>query len=92
MVACPYNRSLFQPANSFFNDVILRGFWMSRWYEQNGEAAKKELFNQLIKLVREEKLRLWSERIPFPKDFSIALERAVHTHVRDRKVLLAFES
>jgi len=74
-----------------FNDVTLRGFWMSRWYEQHGEADKKQLFSELTKLVREEKLRIWSERIPFPKDFSTALDRAVHTSVRDRKVLLAFE-
>lgn len=73
-----------------FNDVTLKGFWMSRWYEQHGDQEKKNLINELIKIVKSEKLRLWTERHPFAS-FNAALARAINTSSRDRKVLLSFE-
>lgn len=34
-----------------FNDIKLRGFWLTRYYEQNPDARKKTL-QQLISLVQ----------------------------------------
>jgi len=82
------------PTSQFiFNDVILRGFWMSKWYETHSPKEKQELLVELLKLVQAEKLRLWTERHPFTTTgFSDALNRAINTSVRDRKVLLSFEN
>lgn len=79
------------PTSSFiFNDITLKGFWMSRWYEQHTDKEKMDLFNQLQTQVKNQKLRLWVERHDF-KGFSAALERAGNTSSRGRKVLLKFE-
>ena len=81
------------PTGQFiFNDVTLKGFWMSKWYEEHGEKAKQDLISELIGLVKDSKLRLWTERHPFTESgFRTALHRAINTHERDRKVLLSFQ-
>jgi trans-2-enoyl-CoA reductase len=75
-----------------FNDVRLRGFWLTRWNEKNGLQGKKKTVEQLVNLVQTEKLRLWTETHAFnEKGFPVALNRAVNSNKRDRKVLLQFE-
>jgi len=75
-----------------FNDLRLRGFWLTRWYEQNGKEGRLKVLNELIALIQSEKLRLWSEAHSFnEKAFPNALDRAIFTLKRDRKVLLQFE-
>jgi trans-2-enoyl-CoA reductase len=80
------------PTSAFiFNDICLKGFWMTKWYETNGEEGKKRVLKELISLVQSEKLRLWTERHPFKQEtFQEALSRATNSSVRDRKVLLSF--
>lgn len=81
------------PTSPFiFNDINLRGFWMTRWYETHTEKERLEMWGQLVDLVKNQKLKLWSERHSFSETgFQTALERAVNTSSRDRKVLLKFE-
>jgi len=80
------------PTSSFiFNDVTLKGFWMSRWYAQHSAADKKDLFEKLAVLAEKKKLRVWSERHSFERGFETALERAVNTSSRNRKVLLKLD-
>jgi len=77
------------PTASFiFNDVTLKGFWMSRWYDAKGEEGKIAVLKELIQLVQQNKLRVWTERHPL-SNITTALERAINTSVRDRKVLLS---
>jgi len=80
------------PTSSFiFNDITLKGFWMTQWYEQNSKEDKEKLLKELISLIENEKLRLWSKRHQFtPDHFQEALLRAQNTSERDRKVLLSF--
>jgi len=80
------------PTSSFiFNDITLKGFWMTKWYEQHGSKGKDQVLSELISLIQKEKLRLWTERHPFnPESFKEALSRAQNSKVRDRKVLLSF--
>jgi len=78
------------PTGSFiFNDITSKGFWMTKWYNTQGNEARQALLKELIGLVQQNKLRLWVERIPF-SDFEIGLSRALNSSVRDRKVLLSF--
>jgi len=80
------------PTSPFiFNDITLKGFWMSRWYEQHSDKEKLALFSHLQEMVKNQKLRLWTERHSFQDGFSNALERATNTSSRGRKVLLKFE-
>jgi trans-2-enoyl-CoA reductase len=80
------------PTSSFiFNDITLKGFWMTKWYEQQGPQGREQLLKELISLIQKEKLRLWTERHPFnPESFKDALSRAQNSKVRDRKVLISF--
>jgi len=75
-----------------FNDVRLRGFWLTKWYDQHGQAARLQLLQQLVALVQQGKLRLWTETHAFQTGFDKALQRAIQTNTRDRKVLLSFEN
>lgn len=75
-----------------FNDIKLRGFWLNKYYEQNGPASREATIKELIDLVKSEKLRLWTEVHAFnDKAFPTALNRAVNSNLRDRKVLFQFE-
>jgi len=80
------------PTSPFiFNDINLRGFWMTRWYESHTEKERTEMWNQLVSLVQSQKLRIWTERHSFQTGFQAALDRAINSSSRDRKVLLKFE-
>jgi len=80
------------PASAFiFNDVNLRGFWLSNWYTEHSLEERKQLLNQLSDLVKSKKLRLWTERHTFGDGFNTALDRAINSSSRNRKVLLKFE-
>jgi len=80
------------PTSCFiFNDIILKGFWLTKWYESNGPEARTALLKELISLVQHNKLRLWAERHPF-STFDMALARALNSSSRDRKVLLSFQN
>jgi len=71
-----------------FNDIKLRGFWLSRWVEQNSEAARTAMLEELAQMVSKKELRLWLETYGFD-EYETALKRAVHEQ-RDRKTLFKF--
>jgi len=80
------------PTSSFiFNDISLKGFWMSRWYAEHSTQEKLALLSELASYVKNQKLRIWTERHSFKDGFDTALDRAINTNTRDRKVLLKFE-
>jgi len=80
------------PTSSFiFNDIVLKGYWMSNWYATHSLEERIVLLNKLSDLVKQKKLRLWTERHNFVDGFDVALQRAMQSSVRDRKVILKFE-
>lgn len=71
-----------------FKDLTFRGFWMSRWIEQNSRADREAMLDEIAKLVKENKLKLWFHSVPFEK-YEEAL-RLAETAKRNHKVLLKF--
>lgn len=71
-----------------FNDVKLRGFWLSRWVEQNTDAARSAMLEELAQMVSKKELRLWLETYGFD-EHEAALERAINEQ-KDRKILFKF--
>lgn len=71
-----------------FNDIKLRGFWLSRWVEQNTDAARTAMIEELAQMVTKKELRLWLETYGFD-EFATALPRAIHEQ-KDRKILFKF--
>lgn len=49
--------AIFNPALAIFNDVRIRGFWLSKWYETAGSAEKQAAFGQIIPLIASGKLK-----------------------------------
>lgn len=41
----------FNPAMAIFNDIRIRGFWLSKWFENAGTAEKQATFGQIIPLI-----------------------------------------
>lgn len=76
------------PSSLFYlNEIVVKGFSLSRWYAESPAAAQDELWSYLAKLVDEQRLRLWIERHK-ATHFARAIER---TRMQiDRKILLDF--
>eukprot|EP01087_Luapelamoeba_hula_P008429 TRINITY_DN20_c1_g1_i3.p1 TRINITY_DN20_c1_g1~~TRINITY_DN20_c1_g1_i3.p1 ORF type:complete len:457 (+),score=128.66 TRINITY_DN20_c1_g1_i3:59-1372(+) len=73
-----------------FKNISSKGFWLSKWAEQNNTEKRMEMFNKVYDLAMDRKLRLWLERHPLTDsqaDISAAVRRAT-AEQRDRKVLL----
>lgn len=47
----------FNPAMAIFNDIRIRGFWLSKWFEEAGVAEKQAAFGQIIPLIASGKLK-----------------------------------
>lgn len=78
------------PTRSFiFNDLQCRGFWMSQWYEKHSVADRVELLKELSALVKSNKLQVRLEKLPF-NNFENALNRAIDSAQRDKKIVLSF--
>ena len=45
------------PASFVFRDVSLRGFWLSRWFQQATPARRAEVFGEITKLIATGKLQ-----------------------------------
>lgn len=75
--------------NSFliFKDIQLRGFWMSRWYQQHESAAKEFMLEKIGSLMRENKLTLKIDQT-FPLEKIAEAVALAQQSSRDGKVLL----
>jgi len=69
-----------------FNDISLRGFWLSRWVDSHTKEERRAMISSLTDMIRDQKLSIQVERQPFT-DFSHALQRA-REPFRDAKVVL----
>jgi trans-2-enoyl-CoA reductase len=41
----------YNPAMAIFNDIRIRGFWLSKWFEKSGSEQKQAAFGQIIPLI-----------------------------------------
>jgi trans-2-enoyl-CoA reductase len=63
----------FNPAIAIFNDIRIRGFWLSKWYETAGMVKMQAAFGQIIPLIASGKLKA-----DIDSRFSVAeIEKAV---------------
>jgi trans-2-enoyl-CoA reductase len=74
-----------------FKDVKLEGFLLSRWLETHSRDERLRMIEDLISLVQQNKLILYTERHPF-KDIVNALFRAKQPCRDGRKVVLSFDN
>mmetsp|Transcript_12320 Transcript_12320/g.24453 ORF Transcript_12320/g.24453 Transcript_12320/m.24453 type:complete len:353 (-) Transcript_12320:18-1076(-) len=72
-----------------FNDLTLRGFWMSRWVDEHSAEERAAMIDELCGHVRAGNLNLLLEKHPFA-DFAGAVAAAKQPF-RERKVLLSME-
>jgi len=74
------NRSL------IFNDIHVRGFWLTKWNEEHTVEERLKTFDELTKLIKQGDLRAFIE-IHKLSDFSLALDRATKEHT-GRKIVI----
>ncbi|EQC30238.1 hypothetical protein SDRG_12088 [Saprolegnia diclina VS20] len=72
-----------------FNDISLRGFWMTEWAKHAPVEERKAMLKELADLMAAGKLRTWVETHPF-SDFDGALEKVMNRSTK-RKVVLLME-
>jgi len=64
----------------------LKGFWISKWYDEHSLEERSKMLHELAALVREQKLTFFFEVVDFD-DFAWALQKSVEPF-RLRKILL----
>jgi trans-2-enoyl-CoA reductase len=70
-----------------FNDVIVRGFWMTRWYENASAAAVQGMWSELAEWMQQGALKIPVERV-FSLDEVAAAVALARKGERSGKVLL----
>jgi NADPH:quinone reductase-like Zn-dependent oxidoreductase len=70
-----------------FQDIIWRGFWVTRWYERATPAEREALSQELFALVREGVIRTPVEAVYPLNEIATALEHA-NRGKRTGKILL----
>jgi trans-2-enoyl-CoA reductase len=69
-----------------FKDISFRGFWITKWYEQAGPAAKQEMFKHLFPLAEQGLLKTKVEKVYPLADAVEAIQRAKQGS-RDGKIM-----
>lgn len=61
-----------------FNDIRFVGFWMTRWTEENASSPERQkMFNELIELMMQGKLRAPQHQMISFKNYKEAMENAL---------------
>lgn len=71
-----------------FNDISLRGFWLSRWTETHGKVERRVMIKELMNLIREKEFKTIAQLVPF-QDFEQALALAKQGF-KDKKIVLRY--
>ncbi|EFC41710.1 mitochondrial trans-2-enoyl-CoA reductase [Naegleria gruberi] len=75
------------PTSPFiFNNITLKGFWMTRWVETHSKEERQKMIDELSKLVIDKKLLALVETHKF-SEFNYALEKSFEDG-QERKVVL----
>jgi len=80
------------PSSLFlFNDIKVKGFWLSQWLQSHSEQEVDQLYAKIFGLLEQQKLFTWLERHPFESEeaFQYAFERL--PQVRDRKIYFSMD-
>eukprot|EP01080_Neovahlkampfia_damariscottae_P002418 gene2418-2882_t len=78
------------PTSPFiFNDLTLKGFWLSKWVQNNSKQQREEMISKVADLIKQKKLVLFMQKHKFD-EFHYALEQT-QIPFQDRKILLDFE-
>jgi trans-2-enoyl-CoA reductase len=71
-----------------FNNIVARGFWLTKWLEKSSKQEREKMINELSTLIKNKELILFLENRKF-SDFSLALENSLEPF-RNRKIVLKF--
>lgn len=72
-----------------FNDVILRGFWMSRWTDENcGSDEQKEMIAWLTDLMIKGKFKVPDHEFRNINDFQNALKTSMEPYSNKKQIFL----
>ncbi len=84
------HRPVVVPTSLFiFNDVKLRGFWLTRWLETHSLEERKDMLDTIFQIIRDGKLKVFLETWrPEPERLKQVIQR-VKQPFRDRKVVWA---
>jgi trans-2-enoyl-CoA reductase len=74
-----------------FKGIKLEGFWLTRWLETHTRDERLRIIQELISLVQQNKLILYTERHPF-NGLINAIHRAKQPTRDGRKVVLSFDN
>ena len=78
------------PTSPFiFSDITLRGFWLTRWVEQNSKVERQKMIDEIAELIKNKQLVLFQETFKF-SDFDSAV-KANNQSYRSRKVVLKMD-
>ena len=79
--------AVFNPAMAIFNDIRIRGFWLSKWFEITGAKEKQAAFGQIIPLVASGAIKANVDSRFTVSEIKQAVTRAAQRG-RDGKVLI----
>jgi trans-2-enoyl-CoA reductase len=77
----------YNPAMAIFNDIRIRGFWLSKWFEKSGLEEKQAAFGQIIPLIASGTLKANIDSRFSVGDIKQAVTRAIQSG-RNGKVLI----
>ncbi|TVR50635.1 MAG: alcohol dehydrogenase [Puniceicoccaceae bacterium] len=66
----------FPTRHLIFNDISLRGFWLTRWMQTASRTGIRELFTTLFPLIESGRLKVAVEAVYPLEDYRTALKRA----------------
>jgi len=72
-----------------FNDIAIRGFWLSRWTETHGKEERRRMIDEIIRLIRVGEFRTFVQQRRFDQ-FSSALNEARQGY-KEGKILLVMQ-
>jgi trans-2-enoyl-CoA reductase len=73
-----------------FKDIKLEGFWLARWLQSHSRQERLNALEELISLVQQNKLILYTERHPF-SGINNAIFRAKQPTRDGRKIVVSFD-
>jgi len=78
------------PTSPFiFNDITLKGFWLSRWVETHSKEEREKMLNDITQMIKSKKLVYFTETFKF-SDFNSAINASMEP-MRSRKVVLKLD-
>lgn len=78
----------FPTSSLIFNDVSLRGFWLSKWVQEHSDAERKTMLAELTKLIENKQLVFKTQTFKFA-EYKRALEAALEpVPLERRKIVL----